>query len=290
MGSHRGTREPDGSPAAPREGSGRHAGPAPAAPDAPAAPASPAPQVPDAPAVRAAGLRVVRGGRRGTVVLPGLDVTVPAGQVVGLLGPSGSGKSTFLRAVVGVQEVTGGVVEVLGLPAGSPALRHRVGYVTQTPSVYTDLTVTENLRYFAAVVGAPPGDVARVLDDVDLTRHARRRTGGLSGGELARVSLAAALLGSPDLLVLDEPTVGLDPVLRRDLWDLFRRLRDGGTTLLVSSHVMDEATRCDRLLLLREGRLVADTDLPQLLARTGAADVEHAFLTLVERDEAVAAR
>ncbi|MBB2922399.1 ABC transporter ATP-binding protein [Cellulomonas cellasea] len=274
MGSHdRGTRASDEVVGGPRERSGRHAGPA-----------------PGTPAVRTAGLRVVRGGRRGTVVLPGLDVTVPAGQVVGLLGPSGSGKSTFLRAVVGVQEVAGGVVEVLGLPAGSPALRHRVGYVTQSPSVYTDLTVTENLRYFGAVVGAPPGDVARVLDDVDLTRHARRRTGGLSGGELARVSLAAALLGSPDLLVLDEPTVGLDPVLRRDLWDLFRRLRDGGTTLLVSSHVMDEATRCDRLLLLREGRLVADTDLPELLARTGAADVEHAFLTLVERDAAVGVR
>jgi ABC-2 type transport system ATP-binding protein len=274
MGSHdRGTRASDEVGGGPRERSGRHTGAA-----------------PGTPAVRTAGLRVVRGGRRGTVVLPGLDVTVPTGQVVGLLGPSGSGKSTFLRAVVGVQEVAGGVVEVLGLPAGSPALRHRVGYVTQSPSVYTDLTVTENLRYFAAVVGAPPGDVARVLDDVDLTRHARRRTGGLSGGELARVSLAAALLGSPDLLVLDEPTVGLDPVLRRDLWDLFGRLRDGGTTLLVSSHVMDEATRCDRLLLLREGRLVADTDLPELLARTGAADVEHAFLTLVERDAAVGVR
>jgi ABC-2 type transport system ATP-binding protein len=241
---------------------------------------------PESPAVRTVGLRVVRGGRRGTVVLPGLDLTVPRAQVVGLLGPSGSGKSTLMRAVVGVQEVAGGTVEVLGLPAGAPALRHRVGYVTQSPSVYADLTVTENLRYFAAVVGAPPDDVARVLEEVDLVRHAGRRTGSLSGGELARVSLAAALLGTPELLVLDEPTVGLDPVLRRDLWTLFRRLRDGGTTLLVSSHVMDEATRCDRLLLLREGRLVADTTLPELLAQTGTTDAGDAFLTLVERDAA----
>lgn len=251
------------------------------------APARPGRHAADgSPAVRTVGLRVVRGGRRGTVVLPGLDLTVPRAQVVGLLGPSGSGKSTLMRAVVGVQEVSGGVVEVLGLPAGTPALRRRVAYVTQSPSVYTDLTVTENLRYLAAVVGAPADDVARVLGDVDLVRHARRRAGSLSGGELARVSLAAALLGSPDLLVLDEPTVGLDPVLRRDLWDLFGRLRDGGTTLLVSSHVMDEATRCDRLLLLREGRLVADTTLPALLGRTGAPDAEHAFLALVEQEAA----
>lgn len=235
-------------------------------------------------AVRVAGLRVVRGG---TEVLGGLHLTVPAGQVVGLLGPSGSGKTTLMRAVVGVQEVAGGEVEVLGLPAGHRDLRRRVGYVSQAPSVYVDLTVTENLRYFATLLGAPRADVDRVLDEVDLAAKAGRRVGVLSGGERSRVSLAVALLARPELLVLDEPTVGLDPVLRRDLWALFRRLAAGGVTLLVSSHVMDEAQRCDRLLLLRAGRLLADATLPELLAATGTSDVEQAFLALVEREGAV---
>jgi len=230
-------------------------------------------------AIRISGLRVVRGGNE---VIGGLDLTIPAGQLVGLLGPSGSGKTTLMRALVGVQIVAGGTVEVLGRPAGDAGLRREVGYVTQAPSVYPDLTVTENLRYFATLLGTGPDDVARVLDEVDLTANARRRVSGLSGGELSRVSLAVALLGTPRLLVLDEPTVGLDPVLRRDLWDLFARLAAGGATVLVSSHVMDEAVRCNRLLLMRDGRLLADETPGDLLERTGAPDVEHAFLTLVE--------
>ena len=236
----------------------------------------------DEPVIRIRGLRIVRGGRHGVEVITGMDLDLPAGRLIGLLGPSGSGKTTLMRAVVGVQQVAAGTVEVLGRPAGHPELRHRVGYVTQAPSVYTDLTVVENLRYFARLLGATEADVVRSLDDVDLTALARRRVGVLSGGELSRVSLAVALLASPELLVLDEPTVGLDPVLRRDLWQLFRELSDRGTSLLVSSHVMDEAARCDRLVLLREGRVLADAILPDLLAQTGAADVEGAFLTLVE--------
>ena len=237
------------------------------------------------PAVEVERLRVVRGGE---VVLPGLTLQVPAGQVVGLLGPSGCGKSTLLRAVVGVQRIASGRVSVLGAPAGSPGLRRRVGYVTQAPSVYTDLTVAENLRYLARVLAAPRGDVDRVLALVDLTDRADALTARLSGGQLSRVSLAAALLGRPELLVLDEPTVGLDPVLRAELWGLFARLAADGVTLLVSSHVMDEAGRCDRLLLMREGRLLADDTVPALLARTGAGDVEGAFLALV-REAPVAA-
>ncbi len=239
------------------------------------------------PAVRVDRLEVVRGAHR---VLPGLSFTVPRGQVTGLLGPSGSGKSTLMRALVGVQKVQGGTVEVLGLPAGARALRDRVGYVTQAPSVYPDLTVTENLSFFARVLQAPLNQVDEVLEQVDLTDHAGALAGRLSGGQLSRVSLGVALLGSPELLVLDEPTVGLDPVLRRDLWALFHRLADRGATLLVSSHVMDEATRCDRLLLLREGELVAD-DTPQgLLDRTGAADGEAAFLALVEQSSGTTER
>ncbi|GAB4084514.1 ABC transporter ATP-binding protein [Myceligenerans cantabricum] len=237
-------------------------------------------------AVHVAGLKVVRGGR---TIISGLDVDVPAGSVVGLLGPSGSGKTTLMRAIVGVQDKVSGTVEVLGSPAGSAALRRRVGYVTQDASVYTDLTVVQNLDYFATLAGVPPRSrkdaVARAVDDVDLGGHEKQRVGRLSGGELSRVSLAAALVGDPELLVLDEPTVGLDPVLRRDLWTTFHELARGGTSLLVSSHVMDEATQCDRLLLLREGTLVADTTPTALLEETGAPDAERAFLALIETTE-----
>jgi ABC-2 type transport system ATP-binding protein len=230
-------------------------------------------------AIRCRGLRVVRAGR---TVLPGFDLDVPAGQLVGLLGPSGCGKSTLMRSIVGAQRVAGGEVTVLGLPAGHPTLRSRVGYLTQSVSVYDDLTVMENLQYFAAVMGAPDDDVTRVLRDVDLADRGSSMVGQLSGGERARVSLAVALLGRPELLVLDEPTVGLDPVLRRDLWQLFRSLTETGVTALVSSHVMDEATRCDRLVMLYDGRLLADGTLPQLLERTGARDADDAFLALVQ--------
>ena len=235
------------------------------------------------PAVDVRGLRVVRGGR---VVLDGLDLRVARGALTGLLGPSGCGKSTLMRAIVGVQVVASGSVGVLGEQAGSASLRHRVAYVTQAPSVYRDLSVRENLRYVASLLRADASDVDRVLDEVDLTDHADSVVSRLSGGEGSRVSLAAALLGRPELLVLDEPTVGLDPVLRRDLWALFHRLVDGGVTILVSSHVMDEAERCERLLLMREGRILADETPEALLARTGVADVEKAFLHLVDQDQA----
>ncbi len=231
------------------------------------------------PAVEVSELYVDRSGHQ---VLRGLDFTVPAGSVTGLLGPSGCGKTTLMRAIVGVQVVTAGGVTVLGLPAGSPALRDRVGYATQNPAVYRDLTVAECLRYFAAVLHLPAADVGRVLADVDLEPHADDLVGALSGGEMGRASLAVALLGSPQLLVLDEPTVGLDPVLRDDLWALFHRLADSGVTLLVSSHVMDEAARCERLLLMREGRLLADDTPDHLCAVTGEPDLERAFLRLIK--------
>ena len=230
-------------------------------------------------------LRVVRSGR---VVLPDLSVRVPAGQVVGLLGPSGSGKSTLIRAIVGVQVVQAGDVHVLGEPAGSPSLRHRVGYVTQSPSVYDDLTVRANVRYFASILGAAASSADDAIEAVDLTSHADAMVGRLSGGQRSRVSLASALVGEPELLVLDEPTVGLDPVLRRDLWTIFHRLAGQGRSLIVSSHVMDEASRCDRLLLLREGEILADATLPDLLAQTGAHDAETAFLALIDRAQEAA--
>lgn len=229
-------------------------------------------------AVAVDGLRVTRGDRE---VLHGLTFTVPKGTVVGLLGPSGCGKTTLMRAVVGVQLVAGGSVTVLGSPAGSKALRRRVGYSTQDPAVYEDLSVRQNLRYFASVLGASKRDVDRVIDEVGLGDARDQLAASLSGGQIHRASLAVALLGSPELLVLDEPTVGLDPVLRSELWELFRELAERGTTLMVSSHVMDEAARCDRLLLMREGTILAD-DTPQALrTRSGTDDLEQAFLGLI---------
>ena len=228
------------------------------------------------------GLDVTRGGRP---VLGDLALTVPSGKVTGLLGPSGCGKSTLMRAIVGVQQVQGGDVTVLGLPAGAPELRRRVGYVTQAPSVYADLTVDENLRHFAQIVGAPADDPAHVMEIVGLADRGDQPVARMSGGQRNRVSLAVALLGSPGLLVLDEPTVGLDPLLRRDLWQTFHRLVEDGTTLLVSSHVMDEAAECDLLILMREGGLVAVESPDALRARTGTHDLGEAFLRLVEAAE-----
>ena len=229
------------------------------------------------------GLEVERGGNP---VLRGLDFEVAAGEVTGLLGPSGCGKSTLMRAVVGVQRVTAGSVEVLGQRAGSASLRDQIGYVTQQSSVYDDLTVTENLRFFARILGVADERVGECIETVALGPHADRVVGRLSGGQRSRVSLAVALLGRPRLLVLDEPTVGLDPVLRVELWETFHRLADEGAAVLVSSHVMDEASRCERLLLMREGRLIADDSPTGLLERTHTQDIEHAFLALVEEKAA----
>ncbi|MEP6852449.1 MAG: ABC transporter ATP-binding protein [bacterium] len=229
-------------------------------------------------AVEVDGLHVVRGG---TTVLDSVSFAVRSGTVTGLLGPSGSGKTTLLRAIVGTQRIQGGTVSVLGAPAGSPPLRRQVGYATQAASVYGDLTVRENLRYFAAVLGAPAGDVDRVVATVDLAAVADRLTGRLSGGQRSRVNLAAALLGEPRLLVLDEPTVGLDPVLREQLWSLFAELARGGVTLIVSSHVMDEAARCEELVLLRDGGVIASEPPDALLRRTGTGDLDAAFLALI---------
>lgn len=232
-------------------------------------------------AIEARGLTIRRGRR---TVIDGLDLTLRRGAIVGLLGPSGSGKTTLMRAIVGVQIVSGGTISVLGEPAGSAPLRRRVGYMTQMASIYDDLSVRANLAYFARVQGVPRSDVDGVIKRTDLGGQADQLARTLSGGQANRVSLAAAMLGSPEVLVLDEPTVGLDPVLRAELWGIFRQLADDGTTLLVSSHVMDEATRCDRLLLMREGAVIADITPDELLTTTGATSAEDAFLRLIESD------
>jgi ABC-2 type transport system ATP-binding protein len=224
---------------------------------------------------------VVRRGK--SEVLHGIDLHIPQGQLIGLLGPSGSGKTTLMRAILGTQQTASGTIAVLGHPAGSRVLRRQIGYMAQTASIYDDLTVQQNLDYFAAVLKAPRDDVARVLEAVDLTSTAKQLAANLSGGQRTRVSLAIALLGTPKLLILDEPTVGLDPVLRRDLWQLFQRLTDTGATLIVSSHVMDEARRCNRLVLLRDGSAIADDTPEGILTATGTTDHDDAFLKLIER-------
>ena len=230
-------------------------------------------------AVEVKNLKVIRGDN---TVLPGLDLTVPTGSVTGLLGPSGSGKTTLIRCIAGIQITAAGTVTVLGEPAGTARNRARVGYVTQASSVYPDLTVQQNLTYFGALAGKDGGGITSTISDVGLTSRADALTGNLSGGERIRVSLAAALLADPELYLLDEPTVGLDPVLRRDLWRMFSDLAHDGKTLLVSSHVMDEAGRCDRVLLMRDGGLIADATPDELRALAGTDDLEEAFLVLAE--------
>ena len=239
------------------------------------------------PAIAVRDLLVRRGG---VDVLHGISLEVLAGTVTGLLGPSGCGKSTLMRAIVGVQIVASGTLTVLGEPAGSRSLRARVGYVTQAPSVYGDLSVRENLRYFAAVLGTPPERVDAVIATVGMDAFAGRVVGSLSGGQRARVSLATALLNEPPLLVLDEPTVGLDPLLRRDLWETFAGLAEAGTTLLVSSHVMDEADRCSHLLLMRDGHILAAQTPEELRGETGEDDLGEAFVRTIERWETEAVR
>ena len=233
-------------------------------------------------AIRVSDLVVRRGGN---LVLPDLSLDVEAGKTTGLLGPSGCGKTTLLRAIVGVQIVEAGQVEVLGRPAGSPELRSRVAYVTQAPSIYPDITVRENFRFFAGILGVDEDRIEAAIDTVKLGDFAARVGGDMSGGQRARVSLGTALLGDPDMLILDEPTVGLDPVLRTDLWATFDSLAEAGKTLMVSSHVMDEAANCDQLALMREGRLRVVAPPDEILRRTGASDLTEAFLALVHADE-----
>lgn len=234
-------------------------------------------------AIEVEDLVVVRGSK---LVLPGLTAVIPTGSISGLLGPSGCGKTTLIRAIAGIQIIKSGRVTVLGGPAGTATLRRRMGYVTQGSSVYPDLTVRQNLQYFAALAGSDADAVKTAIDNVGLTSDTHSITGNLSGGQRTRVSLAASLLADPIVYLLDEPTVGLDPILRRDLWGLFDSIVEEGKTILVSSHVMDEAARCARVLLMREGKLVADGTPAELRAQTGEDDLERAFLVLAEKDAA----
>jgi len=238
---------------------------------------------PEDAAVLVRGLHVRRGKLH---VLRNLDFTVPSGSITGLLGPSGSGKTTLMRVLMGLQRFGTGEVIVLGSPPGTAALRRKLGYMTQSPSVYRDLTVLDNVRYFATLHGKSAAAAREAVEAVGLSPEARRLTADLSGGQFNRVSLACALVGAPELLIMDEPTVGLDPVLRAELWEHFRRLAESGTTLLVSSHVMEEARHCRQLLLLREGRLLAQLTPAELAGRGHNTDLEQAFLAIIQESGA----
>ena len=216
----------------------------------------------------------------GQQLLQVLTFSVPAGKIIGLIGPSGAGKTTLIRSLLGLQHISGGDISVLGQAPGAKPLRRMVGYVTQAPSVYADLTVQENLDYFATLLGVPKTSVRTVLKQVEMERYSQQIVSTLSGGQRARVSLAVALLGQPKLLLLDEPTVGLDPLLRQNLWDLFHQLAGSGTTILISSHAMDEAAQCDELLFIRDGALLAAGTPQAIRKHTASHDLEAAFIAL----------
>jgi ABC-2 type transport system ATP-binding protein len=233
--------------------------------------------------VKIKNLTIILGGRFKALKNVSLDLS--AGKTIGVIGPSGAGKTTLVRGIVGRLHINKGIITVFDRPAGSPDLREQLSYMTQELSVYPDLTVRENLRYFAIMAGQPRKQVNQTileaLGAVDMVDKAPNLVSSLSGGEKQRVSLAIALIGAPKLLVLDEPTVGLDPVLRESLWGLFARLADRGHSLIITSHSMDEAERCDDLVLIRDGRLIAHSSPAELRQYTGTRTVEQSFLKLV---------
>ncbi len=229
-------------------------------------------------AIQCRRLNVKRGSNH---ILHDLDLDIPQGVIMGLLGPSGSGKTTLMRSIVGLQKIESGEISVLGRPAASKALRHEIGYSTQSASVYSDLTCIQNIEFFAALYQKNEKSPAQILEEVDLTRNAHQMASSLSGGERARLALATTLVGSPQLLILDEPTVGLDPVLRVQLWRLFNSLAQQGKTLLVSSHVMDEADSCHQLILLRNGEVLAQGTPAELRTRTGESRMDDVFISLI---------
>jgi len=232
-------------------------------------------------AVDAQGLRK----RFGAIeALRGIDLRIRPGEIYGLLGPNGSGKTTFIRCVAGLLRPEAGTLTVLGGTPRAAVSAGRVGYMTQAPALYGELSINENLRFFAALQGVPHSDdrIEEALRTVDLLDRRQSVVNTLSGGMRTRVSLAATLLHRPSLLLLDEPTVGVDPLLRNEFWTHFRKLASSGITMLVSSHVMDEASRCDRLGLIRGGVVLAEGSAGELVSRAGTRDLESAFLALAQ--------
>ena len=214
--------------------------------------------------------------------LDGITLRVKAGEIYGLLGPNGSGKTTLIRAIVGLVAPDSGTVTVLGSRMPNLDILGSVGYMTQAAALYPDISVEENLRFFAAISGAD-SNVDEVLKVVELDQRRNSVVATLSGGMRQRCSLACALVHRPRLLLLDEPTVGVDPQLRVQFWEHFRQLAAAGTTILISSHVMDEAERCQRLGLIRFGKLLGEGTPNEVRAAAGTNNLEEAFLKLSGR-------
>lgn len=215
-------------------------------------------------------------------VLKDISLQVAEAETFGILGPSGSGKTTLVKLLTGIDEATSGEVRVLGIPMPKLAMLQQIGYMAQSDALYTELSAKENLEFFAALYGLKGGNRTRrirdVLELVNLQDHLRKRVDQYSGGMKRRLSLAIALLHEPPLLLLDEPTVGIDPVLRQSIWKELKALNRKGTTIVLTTHVMDEAEKCDRLAMIRDGELLAVDTPAGLLNATGSASLEEAFL------------
>ncbi len=237
-------------------------------------------------AIRASGLVRTFGRLR---ALDGLDLSVRAGEIVGLVGPNGAGKTTFIRVVAGLLRPTEGEVRVLGRRPG-PGVAPEIGYMTQSAALYEDLPVRDNLVFFGRLFGLAKREAKaralQLMDLVSLRERERSPVRVLSGGMRQRANLACAMVHRPRLLLLDEPTVGIDPVLRLALWDHFRELNVGGTTILITTHVMDEAERCQRVAMISAGRAIAVGPPAELRREAGAETLEEAFLAFRESREA----
>jgi ABC-2 type transport system ATP-binding protein len=228
-------------------------------------------------AIQVAGVTVEKLGKK---ILDNVSMELPGNKSIGLIGPSGSGKTTLIRTLVGSQIITKGTAKIFGEKVGSASLRSRIGYMSQKSAVYGDITVKENFEYFASICGSSEQQVAEIMESMRLNLHRDKMASSLSGGEATRLSLGIALLGNPEILFLDEPTVGLDPSLRIELWKIFASLRNQGKTILITSHMMDEAERCDILILMRNGKIIFQGNAEQLKAKTQSESIEHAFIKL----------
>jgi ABC-2 type transport system ATP-binding protein len=235
-------------------------------------------------AVEAKGLRKAFGPIR---AVDGIDLSLSPGRIYGLLGPNGSGKTTLIRLLTGLAKATSGSAEILGTPMPNRSALARIGYMPQSEAIYPELSVAENIRFFATLQDARDRDaIDRTLELVELSDRKSSPALTLSGGMRRRLSLACSLVHDPPVLFLDEPTVGVDPALRVQFWSHFRRLADAGTTIFVASHVMDEADRCDDLLFIRSGKLIARGTGAELRTQAGTDNLETAFLKFAGLDAA----